>query len=131
MSFKGNPATLKAFAKKIRQLPKVLAIDVATRVAPSISGLARSAYTGGQTVYGDARPTGVHGNFLTLVQSGATLAAMRFVSVGTRVRARLGTKYARYLIGDYRILPMGSLPAKWSEQIAEDSAAEIQRGLAH
>lgn len=128
MSLKGNPENLRAFAKKLRTIGKVVAQRVATKVAPSITTLARSAYADGQTVYGDARPAGVHGNALSLVKSGATQAAMRFVSIGTKVRVQLGPRYARYLIR-YGILPNGALPFKWSQQIGEDARAEISKEL--
>lgn len=127
---KGNPESLRRFAKNLRELPKVVAQNVASKAAPSITGLARSAYTGGQTVYGARRPFGVNDNVLTLRKSGATLGALRFVAIGTRVRVQLGTRYAKYLIGRYGILPNGGLPFEWSKRLASDAAAAISEGVA-
>jgi Na+/glutamate symporter len=54
-----------------------------------------------------------------LRRTGATEATLRFVAIGTIVRCVLGTPYARYLIGNYRVLPMGAMPVSWSRQIAD------------
>jgi hypothetical protein len=73
-----------------------------------------SAFTSGRNVYGDARPTGADGHALSLVKSGKTRRTIEFVANGTIVRCVLGTRYARYLIGRFGILPNGTLPAQWS-----------------
>lgn len=55
------------------------------------------------------------GRELRLVRTGATRAALRFVAVGTVIRCVLGPRYARYLVGKYRILPSGqqAVPFRW------------------
>lgn len=126
---RGNPAKLSQLAGALRKLPTRLAQTVAGRVAPAISARAASAYSSGRTVYGDARPLGVQGNALTLMQSGRTQSLLRFVAVGTIVRCVLGTRYAKYLIGKYRILPMGSLPITWQQEIGDVARQEIRKGL--
>jgi len=129
---KGNPSTLKNLNKAIRGLPTVLAQRVARRSAGALSYFARTSYGSGETAYGDARPLGSKGNALTLVKSGKTLGALYFVAVGTIVRARLSTKYAKYLIGKYRILPIGggALPVTWSEALKRNVASEAKAYLA-
>ncbi len=125
----GNISKLSQLAASLRQLPRVLAIDVAAKVAPSITALARASFDGGRTAYGDARPAGVHGNALTLVKSGDTAATLNFVAIGTKVRAVLGTRYAKFLIGKYGILPSGALPFAWADDIDATARAEIAKAL--
>jgi hypothetical protein len=103
----------------LRALPRSVAHQVAQRGAPKLTALTREAFDGNRNVYGDARPAGVDGQPLTLVKSGATRAALKFTANGTIIRAVLGTRYAKYLIGKYGILPNGALPVKWSRALAE------------
>jgi hypothetical protein len=124
----GNPATLRELAKSLKRLPVVVAQDVAAKVAPVITGLAQASYSGGQTVYGDARPEGKHGP-LDLVVSGDTQGAVRFVAIGTVVRAVLPTPYAKFLVGKYRILPMGEMPVAWSTAIGAAANDVISRAF--
>lgn len=127
---KGNPRTLFELNRRIRKIPVVLAQEVAADVAPVLTSMAQSSYGGGQTVYGEARPSGVAGNALDLEVTGATRGDVRFVAIGTVVRAVLGTRWAKYLVGKYRILPMGAIPVAWSKRIAELARARIGRALA-
>jgi hypothetical protein len=132
-----NTKTLRKLAKSLRDKPVVAQQNIASRVAPVITAMAGSSYDGGQTVYGDARPTGVNGNALDLVVTGKTRSTVVFKAIGTIVRAVLGTKYARYLIGKYRILPIGNaaMPFSWqsrirtiaNEELSKHYADEIQR----
>lgn len=82
-----------------------------------MTGLAGEAYDGGKTVYGEARPLGASGQPLSLEASGATRRTLRFTATGTVVRCVLGTRWAKYLIGKYAILPNGALPAGWSRRL--------------
>ncbi len=118
MGLKGNLSSLKGLKQTIRALPVTVAADVAKRAAPALSSEARGAFDSGQTVYGEARPAGVDGRQLTLVKSGATRDALRFVSIGTIVRCVLPTRWAPYLIGKYSILPNGALPVGWSKRLS-------------
>jgi hypothetical protein len=127
---RGNPQRLAELARKLKAIPVRVAQDVAARVAPTITGKAQAAFAAGQTVYGDARPTGVRGNVLDLFETGATASRLKFVAVGTVVRCVLPTRHAKYLIGKYRILPMGRLPVSWSQAIGETTRDEIAKGLA-
>lgn len=123
----GNPGTLKALDRLLREMPRVLAHRVAEAVAPKITALAQASFDAGQTVYGEARPLGVRGNRLTLVASGTTRGALRFVATGRIVRCVLGPRYAKYLVGKYKILPPGdlaALPPAWDQTIG-DTAREL------
>jgi hypothetical protein len=123
---------LRRLAKAMRALPKVTAQRVAAKVAPELTDQARASFAAGQTVYGDSRPAGVDGAPLTLERTGATKASLRFVSVGTIVRASLGTPYARYLIGKYKILPSGNaaMPVEWSKSVGKIADDVIARTFA-
>lgn len=128
MALVGRLEKLSRLAASLRQLPVTLALRVAEKAAPAITDAATAAFDGGSTVFGDRRPLGKHGA-LTLVQSGATRALMRFVAIGTRVRVALGTRYAKFLVGKYKILPSGRLPVEWSDTIGKLAKAEIAQQL--
>jgi hypothetical protein len=119
MALKGNLSPLRGLKQTIRALPLTVAADVSKRAAPALTGLTQQAFGSNQTVYGDARPAGVDGQALSLVKSGATRDALRFISIGTVVRCVLPTRYAKYLIGRYGVMPSGALPAKWSAKLAQ------------
>ena len=107
---------LRGFNKRIKRESEVAAIEVAKLVAVEITRQAVASYDSGRTVYGDARKKGVYGNALTLVATGDTRRDLRFVSDGTTtIRASLPEKYVKYLIGKYKILPIGNaaMPEQW------------------
>lgn len=104
--------TIKDLKDRVRSMPLSVAHSVAGRAAPLMTGFTRRAYASGQSVFGEARPSGVNGP-LSLVDTGTTQRNVRFTSTGTLVRCFLGTKYAKYLIGKYGILPTRALPAEW------------------
>ncbi len=130
MTLRGNPRDLRALAKSLRQSPRVLAQNVAAKAAPVISSLAQAAYDSGSTVYDEPRPLGVAGQQLDLVVSGKVRGALGFSAVGTIVRCVLGPRYSRFLVGKYRILPLGALPVRWSRAIGEIARAEADRFFA-
>ena len=123
---RGNPESLRRLAKSLKAMPTRVAQEVATDVAPVLTTLAVTAYSSGRTVYGDARP----GGDLDLFVTGKTLAHVRFVAIGTVVRCIIGTPYAKYLVGKYRILPMGKLPVAWSETIGAAVRRRVPEALA-
>lgn len=70
------------------------------------------------------------GKPLTLVDTGTTRDDLAFESLGTVVRVVLAQPYQKYLIGKYRILPMGKLPVAWDanlDQIAQTKLAQYTR----
>lgn len=119
MALRGNLSTLKGLRQRLQTLPKSLAHNVSQRAAPALTTMTVESFNASRTVYGDARPAGVDGSALTLVQSGAAKASLKFVANGTIVRCVLGTRYTKYLIGKYGVLPNGALPAAWSRKLAQ------------
>lgn len=119
MAVRGDLSSINGLKARIRALPLSVAHDVAQRAAPAMTGLTQEAFHGGANVYGDPRPKGTAGQVLTLERTGTTGRTLRFTAVGTIVRCVLGTKYARFLIGKYGVLPNGALPARWSQRLQE------------
>lgn len=130
----GSIGNLRSLNKRLQRLASggslQLAERLATRAARMCTGYLTASFKAGLTVYDDSRPDGVNG-FLTLVKSGATLGALYFVAIGTIVRASLGTKYAKYLIGKYKILPPGNatMPSKWRESIRLNAKDVLDRAM--
>jgi hypothetical protein len=107
---------LGAVGKVIKAMPRTVGVEVSRQAAPALTGAAGGSWDAGQTVYGDARPLGVHGNTLDLRVTGAARSFIRFVAAGTRLTASLPLKYFRYLIGKYQVMPVGAspLPRRWT-----------------
>lgn len=119
MVLKGDTSSFHHLGKALRAAPISLAHAVATKAAPDLTKRTQQAFDAGQTVYDTARPRGESGGRLTLNKSGATRRALGFTSTGRIMRAILGTKYGKYLVGKYEILPNGPIPPKWRERISE------------
>lgn len=114
--------SLRDFKGRLQKLPLSVAHDIAQQAAPLLTQYAQQAFDAGVNVYGDARPHGKDGRKLTLVDTGDTRRAMRFVVNGTIVRCALGPRYAKYLIGKYGILPNGdraAMPVAWRRALDE------------
>lgn len=127
-----KPASLRRLVSDIqRQSGVVVAQEVAARAAPEVTALALAEFDAGRTAYGDPRPEGVDGRELRLVRTGATRAALRFVAVGTVIRCVLGPRYARYLVGKYRILPSGqqAVPFRWRRAISDVARDVVSRRI--
>lgn len=123
-------STFNRVRSAMKGLPLRIRSVVAKDVAPMLTMAVQESYDSGQTAYSTPRPKGVSGAALTLKKTGATRSDIGFVAVGTIVRAVLGRKYQRYLVGKYGVLPTGRLPAKWSEAIGgviRDFAEDFQR----
>jgi hypothetical protein len=118
---------------RLRALPTSMAHDVARSAAPVLTAMAREAFASGVNVYGDERPTGVDGRFLDLRDTGATEASLLFVANGSIMRCVLGPKYAKYLIGKYKILPIGdrtAIPVAWYREIVRLTGVAFGRRAA-
>ncbi len=116
---RGNPGLLRQLGKRLNDLPKTLQAEVARQGAPVVTVLAQGAFDSGQTVYGDARPKGVNGNNLTLVEEGDARGSLNFTATGTQIRCTLGPRHMRYLVGKYKILPNNALPFLWRAKLNE------------
>lgn len=132
----GNLAGFNNLRKRLLEIPRAAAIDVARLGAGALTVDATSAYDSGQTIYGSARPGGVD-----LVATGNVRNHMMAVSDGgTRIRfpmapdttKRVKSKgpYMKYLIGKYSILPAGAraaLPGSFRNSLNRIAAAVLRR----
>lgn len=128
---------LRSFARlrqAIADLDKKIQQGVANDVTGYLNMVAPDAFRAGRTVYETPRPIGVNGNFLTLKDTGTVEERLMFKSDGRTVRASLGTTYAKYLIGKYKILPFpGDIPFAWRdkiEQIVREYREDFEREAA-
>ena len=114
---RGDLNSIRALKSTIRRMPVTVAHDVAQRAAPELTSNTQAAFNSNTTVYGAPRPRSVDGSPLTLTRTGTVQRMLAFVANGSVVRAVLGTRYARYLVGKYDILPNGPLPHAWREDL--------------
>lgn len=147
---------LKAINREITRIAggTEFAIDLAAKVAPELTDLAHGSFGARQSVYGDPRThhnekgrkfkgRKYHGRSpggkrkgdtaLTLVRTGTVLGSLTFTSRGTStVTAVLSTKYARYLIGKYGVLPnsKAAMPVAWQNAIKALFRREIDARIA-
>jgi len=117
MGVSGDFANVRDLKRNLRKLPTTIAHDVARRASPALTQKTKAAFGGGRTVYGNPRPSSVDGTPLTLRKTGTVATMLAFATTGTIVRAVLATKYARFLVGKYEILPNGAMPADWSARL--------------
>ena len=109
-------SSINRLKSAIKELPLRIRSAVAQDAAGVLTNRMRDAYEEGRTVYNTPRPLSVDGKPLSLVQTGRTKGALFFVAIGTIVRAQLPTRYAKYLVGKYKIMPQ-SLPVEWREEL--------------
>ncbi len=101
---KGDLSKLRGLEKSLRELPRVVGMKVATASAGEITSLARATFNASENAYGDAWAPGADGERVDLQKTGR-LAQFAYVAIGTRLRAQLGPKYARYQVGRRPIFP--------------------------
>ncbi|HXG69992.1 MAG TPA: hypothetical protein VNJ04_05185 [Gemmatimonadaceae bacterium] len=113
-------ASMKDFAAKLRDLPTVVAIKVATAAAPILTEMLRETFEASSDAYGNAWAPGAEGQIVKLQKSGATAKTVRFVATGTKLRVALGTSYIKYHLGKRPITPRnGELPVKYGQALAD------------
>jgi hypothetical protein len=118
---KGNIQSVRDLEKRIRSCANPAVGElIAKEAAGVITEKLQASFDSGVTPYGDDRPDGFYGP-VALVETGNTRAFMRFGAVGRRIRCVLGSRYSKYLIGRFRILPQGGqkIPFPWAEALAE------------
>jgi hypothetical protein len=122
--------SIREFKQRLAKLPLSVSHAIAQQAAPMLTRFAQEANAAQRNVYGDPYPEGVGGEQLTLVYTGKTLNTLRFVVNGTIIRCQLGPRYAKYLIGKYKILPIGDrtdMPANWARALDELAATVVER----
>lgn len=119
---------MSGIRKMLAALPRTVAQTTATKVAVALSDMTQAAYDSGSTVYDTARPTGAKGA-LDLVDTGAARNGIGFIAVDTIVRSAMTVRYAKYLVGKYKIMPVGVLPSAWQERIRAIFEEEVANAL--
>jgi len=118
--------------KALNRLPIEAAAEIAKQVAPELTRRAQSDYAAGRTVYGDPRPPHPStGRVPDLVRTGRTRDQLSFRAIGTTTEARLAGRHVKYLIGWFKILPVGSaaLPVSWVKAIDEIARRVLGKAL--
>lgn len=106
MGLRKAPVTsLKAFAARLRALPRVVALKVAAAAAPALTRAARETFMAGADAFGDTWMPGERGQRITLNKSGSLLRSLVYVVIGTKVRVQMSVTHAKYQIGPRPVLP--------------------------
>jgi len=128
----GNVGSLRALARNMSTLPRVLAAKVCVAAVNVITERAQATFAAGQNAYGDPWLPGHDGRRVTLRKSGAIARGVKFVAIGTRMRSVLGAFHAKYQVGRRPVLPTGALPPAYAAVLqgatARVAAAELARG---
>jgi hypothetical protein len=129
-----RPASIDAIRvleRSLRQLPRVLAARVARAAAQQLTELGRATFRNSQNAYGDPWAPGAEGQTVTLRKSGALAGTISYVATGTRLRAHLGPRYAKYQVGKRPVFPRfgATLPQTYSSAIHARAAAEIAAAM--
>lgn len=106
--------------RRLSAMPTTVAAEVASEVAPDLTRRTQQAYSSGRTVYGNPRPPHPStGRVPDLVRTGKTKDQLKFRAIGTTTEARLAGRHVKYLIGWFKIMPIGSaaLPRSWAQAI--------------
>jgi hypothetical protein len=124
---KGDLSKLRALERAIKKLPTKVSFKVAERSASVITDMARETFNAGQNAYGDVWKPGADGRTITLRKSGRLADDVRYMAVGTRLRAVLGPKYAVYQIGRRPIFPRNgaTLPFAYIEKLKSEAESVI------
>lgn len=127
----GNIGSLKDFARRLRELPTVVAQKVAAEVAPALTEVARATFSAGEDAYGGTWTIREDGTRATLRKSGTLASHLHFVAIGTKVRVALGTAYAKYVVGKRPVFPRqgAPLPAAYVAELQRVTSEVCKREL--
>jgi hypothetical protein len=129
---RGDIGKIRTLERAIRELPRVVGAQLATASATTITTLARQTFAAGQNAYGDTWAPGYDGKRVDLRETGRLASGVKYVAIGTRLRAALPVDYAKFVVGKRPIFPTGKLPLAYSEALRANAAkiigAELARG---
>jgi len=128
---KGDMSKLRRIESGLRALPHVVAQEVASKVAGTITRLARRTFDAGENAYGDSWEPSAEGKRVDLRASGALAGGVRYTAVGTRIRAVLTVPYAKYQIGKRPIFPRAGakLPISYRTAIGKSVDDVVKRHM--
>lgn len=111
---------LREFNHRLKKIDCIeIARDVAERACAPLTELAQKAFASGETVYGQARPSGKHGPVTLIGKNKAIVSGLRFFSAGSiRIMARLNGKETN-INKRFGYLPYvnDTLPYDWTKAI--------------
>lgn len=110
--------TMNKLKAAIKTMPQRMRTAVARDAAGYLDIEVRRQFNAGATVFDTPRPLGVDGQTLALVKTGSVQKSLGFNAKDARISAVLSQRYARFLVGKYRILPQ-KLPAAWAEYLTK------------
>jgi hypothetical protein len=131
VSLRGDISKLRALEKSLRELPTTVAFRVAEASAATITRLARGTFDAGQNPYGDDWDLGKEGEQVRLRRTGRLAGDVEYVATGTKLRARLGPKYAIYQVGRRPVFPRNGsrLPVAYVNALKAKAAEIIESEL--
>lgn len=126
-----NVGSLYKFSQSLRELPRRVAEICAEEAAPAITSLAHQTFRAAEDAYGVPWRAGSDGKPVSLYKSGALFAKLVYVSIGTKIRVKLGVPYAKYQIGRRPVFPTqgGALPTAYQETLARIAGEVCAREL--
>lgn len=124
--------SLEKFAQSLRELPRVIAVEVAKAAAPAITEKAASTFAAGEDAYGVSWVDKKDGEPATLVDTGALRSGLRYIAVGEKLRCQLGVSYAKYQIGRRPVFPRrgSALPKAYTDALSAVTSEVIKKELA-
>ena len=126
---RGDLSKLRGIERSFRELPRVVGAKVATAVAGELTDLMRRTFNASENAYGDPWAYGKEGQRVTMRKSGALAADVGFVAIGTRLRGKLGPRYAKYQVGPRPVFPRKKLPVAWVAAIQAAASKVIRAEL--
>ena len=124
---KGDIQSLRNFTAKLRELPRVVAQKVAAAAAPALTAAANATFNAGENAFGETWSPGVDGTHITLKKSGSLARGIHYVATGTKLRVKLGVRYARYQLGRRPAFPRqgDQLPTSYVKALTDATNAVL------
>lgn len=127
---KGDIRKLRDLERAIKyELPLVIGEKVATACAHVISTMARATFEASEDAFGEPWQLSDTGDVVDLNESGALASGVRYTAIGTKLRAQLGPKYAKYQVGLRAVFPRSALPMDYVKAIDKISREIITAEL--
>lgn len=128
---KGDFGKLSGLKQRLQALPTVVAQQVAARAVGKINELANGTFNAGENAYGDRWAPGEKGQKVTLTRTGRMKRGVRYVAIGTKLRAALATSYAKYQVGKRPVFPRqgARLPVAYVNALRETTAEVVPAQL--
>lgn len=127
----GSTDSLRAFAARLRTLPRVVAQEVAKEAAPKLTAIALQTFDAGEDAYGVPWTPREDGKRASLKKSGTLRSKIQYVAIGTMLRVALGVSYAKFQVGRRPVFPRQNeaLPSSYVEVLEQTTRNVCHRLL--